>query len=149
MKSNWPSLECMRVRVLMIRQDWEPTTDPAPGDAKDYASFLNTFSDAMHEHNLKVHLLRDLLLVDPPSRSLPLPPLPESNGPILTGAQVSVDAATWNPIWNFTLLAQTSLDVVITMVWRCSSTFQSDRALCMQLARVGCVAAFRNVRITL
>lgn len=61
--------------------DWEPTTEPVPQDAVDYANFLNTFSNAMHAQGIKV----------------------------------SVDAATWNPIWNFTLLAQTSLDRVITM----------------------------------
>lgn len=64
--------------------DWEPTDgggDPTPQDAKDYAAFLTTFSDAMHG----------------------------------AGVLTSVDVASWSAIWDYSLLAASSVDYIMTM----------------------------------
>jgi len=63
--------------------DWEPTTPNSVTsvDAQAYASFLQTFSEAMHKNGFKV----------------------------------SVDVATWSPIWDIPAIAKTDVDYIMTM----------------------------------
>lgn len=75
--------------------DWEPAVGGNSKDAVDYANFLTTFSDALHEHNLLV----------------------------------SVDCATWSPIWNLTLIGESSVDYVFDM----STYTNSDSSFLNQL----------------
>jgi len=61
--------------------DWEPTDSVNADDGMNYASFIDTFGNALHSE----------------------------------GLLLSVDVATWSTIWNYTAIAATSADIVISM----------------------------------
>ena len=75
--------------------DWEPTTFATTRDAEEYANFITTFANALHEKELKL----------------------------------SVDFSSWSPLWNFTLLAETTADRLIDM----STYTSSDSSFLNQL----------------
>lgn len=95
--------EAHKYKYTGYNLDWEPTDDVTAEDGAQYAEFINTFGNALHE----------------------------------AGLLLSVDVATWSPIWNYTAIAETSADIVISMGTYTSSDTSFTKQLNMLIDAFG------------
>jgi len=95
--------EANKFKYVGYNLDWEPTDNVTDEDGIRYAEFIETFSQALHQH----HLL------------------------------LSVDVATWSPIWNYTAIAATSVDMIISMGTYTSTDSSFSKQLDLLLSSFG------------